>query len=130
MSIWVSHPVIGWDDYPDPDEPNPRGGEVRSYATGWSNHYPTRNGHVEQPASIHLASIPAWCVPGHQDSTSDEEQGEWLRIDIESWAHDWHSGGKVVTGPDSAAVVLDEAAARQLVADLTSWLAAPKLARP
>ena len=94
MSIWCSLETIGWDDdrWTDIDG-NPitaerHGGEVRSYANGWSNHYPTTDGEVEQRASIDLADISAWCVPGHQDIANFDERGPWLRLSVNSANHD------------------------------------------
>ena len=121
MSIWASHDPVGHDDH----EPL-RGGDVRSYATGWSNHYPTTDGEVEQPAAVGIAHIPTWCVPGHRDADDydDFPLGPWVRLDVIT--HD-HENGKPVSGPWSHSVVMDEAAARQLAADLLKWADAPKV---
>ncbi len=126
MSIWCSHPDIGFDEHADPDEPQPNGGQVRSYATGWSNHYPTTNGEVEREASIDLATIPAWCAGGADDDFTS--LGPWIRLGINSHAHNFHKPEEV-SGPERADVVLDEGAARELVAQLTRWLDTPKVQR-
>lgn len=126
MSIWGSHGDIGW-DY---DENKFDGGEVRAYANGWSNHYPSAD--VEAPASIGLADIPAYCVPGHDQSGENftcsgcgeyhdayPERGEWVRLDIDSLgALSWPE-------PIHASVVLDEQAARSLADALIAWAIRP-----
>ena len=120
MSIWCSQPEIGRPDFPDDEQR----GVVLSYATGWSNHYPVP-GDPEQPAQLSTAVIPAWCVPGHEES-GDSTPGPWIRLDVDTWAHDWAAGGKTIVGPLNVSVILDEAAAQALVDDLTDWLARPK----
>ena len=120
MSIWASTTTAGH----DPDGLHPmRGGQVRSYADGWSNHYPTTNGDVEQPAGIHLAIIPSFCVPGHADEDEeDEPTGPWLRLDVDTREHDRNDG--MPTGRRRfASVILDPPAAQQLAADLAEWAA-------
>lgn len=126
MSIWCSHDTIGFDDSEPPS------GQVRSYATGWSNHYPTTTGDVEQEASVEIAHIAPWCVPGHRDIGDEWDgtgfvYGDWLRLDIYSQQHDFHSGGKPTGAPLSASVVMDETAVRELRDQLTSWLDAKKV---
>lgn len=111
MSIWVSH--------------GPVGGDVRSCANGWSNHYPTTDGTVERPAAIDLASIPTWCVPGH-DLTEGRARGPWLRLGVFTARHDFRDP-RVVLERLSANVVMDESAVRDLVAQLTDWLDTPKV---
>lgn len=123
MSIWCSWEDIGFEDWPDaPKRPN--GGQVRSYATGWSNHYPTKDDTVERKASVHLASMPVWCVPGHEEKY-DERYGPWLRLGLESWEHDY-SKPESVKGRQDATVVMDEKAVRALVEQLQRWLDHPK----
>lgn len=125
MSIWCSGTHIGFDDDDaDPDVPDPFGGQVRSYATGWSNHFPTIDGKVERPASIDLATMPAWCAGGADDDF--ESLGPWARLTVRSAAHNYFNPVEV-TGPEIATVVLDEGAAGELVAQLTDWLARPKV---
>lgn len=119
MSIWCSWREIGWDKWRK--KPRFVHGEVRSYASGFSNHYPTSDGEYEQPADIGISSIPVWCVAGHRDEDGDEI-GPWLRLDIGTWDHD--SGRPRV--PVQAAVVMDEKAVRSLVKDMRAWLKAPK----
>lgn len=136
MSIWCSWPEVGYDIEPPgievihigdrPDPSIPQGGEVRSYAVGFSNHYPTRDGEYEQPAHVGINHCPVWCVPGHRDEYDDETVGEWVRLDVYTAAHDFHQGGKPTGEYDLASVVMDEAAARALAADLLEWADRPK----
>lgn len=119
MSIWCSLPAIGFDD----DELDEPVGQVRSYASGWSNHYPTTDGTVERDATLDLAYIPAWCAGGDDDS---DAVGPWLRLGVRSHAHNYSSPAEVV-GRADATVVLDEDAVRALVDQLTQWLARPKV---
>lgn len=120
MSIWVSRPGIGFDELEDAPA-----GQVRSYANGWSNHYPTTDGTVEREASVDTAHVPAWCVPGHEDNFDGETVGGWLRLTVRTTEHDFWSPRRVV-GDQVASVVIDEDAARALVADLRDWLDTPK----
>lgn len=115
MSIWSSRADIGYDEWPG-EEPKPPG-DVRSYAVGWSNHYPTPD--VEKPAFIGTASIPPWCVPGHQDEAADEDMatGPWLRVHVVTW-NDEYDRPMIA---DGATVILDVDAARSLAAELLSW---------
>lgn len=122
MSIWCSGPTIGFDVWEDP--PVPVIGQVRSYATGWSNHYPTIAGDVERPATVDLAHIPAWCAGGEDDDF--DSLGGWVRLSVVGHEHDYKEPTKVL-GPIDAAVVLDEAAVRELVRQLSSWLDRPKV---
>ena len=145
MSIWCSWPAIGHDPH---DEEPLRGGEVRTYATGWSNHFPTADGEAELPASIDLADIAPWCVPGHEQDAANyrctgcgaehdhPECGPWLRLGLYAeQSRTWHgsldSHGVfapiVSTATMHATVVLDEDAARALRDDLTAWLDRPKV---
>lgn len=122
MSIWCSWRTIGHDE----DDEDPQRGEVRSYAYGWGNHYPTTDGQVEQPANVELAYLPAICVPGHQDEVDvDEDMGPWLRLYMTSRQRIYINGEPI--GRKSAAVVIDEAAARHLAADLLEWANWPKV---
>lgn len=125
MSIWCSWEAVGWDD--EADEPTPNG-SVRSYASGWSNHYPTNDDTVEMPSTISLAHIAPWCVPGHPDATETAagECGDWLRLTVDTWEHNWKAPTSII-GDLNASVVLDETAARTLRDQLTDWLARPKL---
>ena len=122
MSIWCSGPSIGFDAYDD--EPQPNGGQVRSYATGWSNHYPTIDGDVEREASIELATIPAWCAGG--EACDSASVGRWLRLSVDTSEHNFNKPTEVV-GCVHASVVMDEAAVRHLAQELTEWLAIPKV---
>jgi hypothetical protein len=132
VSIWASLPGIGWDsdELDDGYYLTPRGGQVRAYIDGWSNHYPD-DVHVESELS--LAETPAWCVPGHEGhggQTPDSDDaviGPWLRLGIHT-VDQGIKDGKVVLGDDvSTLVVLDEAAVNQLIADLIEWRDAPKV---
>lgn len=114
VSIWCSWEPVGHEDG------DKRGGDVRSYAQGWSNHYPTTDGQVEKPCHVGIAHIPTWCVPGHRDADSAEDDplGPWVRLDVVTYDHE---RGKPVGGPWAHSVVMDEGAARQLAADLLAW---------
>ena len=114
MSIWASRINIGHDNSPWPEERPP--GEVRSYANGWSNHYPTPD--VEKPAFVGTAHIPPYCVPGHgDDAASEEATGPWLRLHVAVWNEEL--GSPMI--PDGGAIILDPDAARSLAAELLSW---------
>ncbi|MGZ6852492.1 MAG: hypothetical protein ACXVGC_00255 [Mycobacteriaceae bacterium] len=122
MSIWCSWESVGYDDS---DPKTPRGGEVRSYASGWSNHYPTDD--VELPTSVGLAHIAPWCVPGYEQGNEVEIEhlvGPWVRLDV--LTHEYRNGKPVEPDPWCHSVVMDEAAARQLAADLLTWADTPK----
>jgi hypothetical protein len=119
MSIWCSLPAIGF--AAELDEPV---GQVRSYASGWSNHYPTTDGAVEREAALDLAYIPAWCAGGADDDF--EVVGPWFRLGLYSHTHNYSSPADVV-GPADATVVLDEDAVRALIGELTVWLNRPKV---
>jgi len=104
VSIWCSSPAIG-----QAANDAPRPGVVLTYADGFSNHYPDMTGSHEWPASVEIAEIAPWCVPGHEECDEcDEHAGPWLRLSM------WALGL-------NAAVVLDEAAARELAGDLLAW---------
>lgn len=142
MSIWCSWPEIGFTIEPpgmtvvyldeqgnQVDAPDPNlveGGEVRSYAVGFSNHYPTRDGEFEQPANVSLNHCPVWCVPGHHDEEDDKTVGEWVRLDVYTAEHDFDQGGKPTGEYTLASVVMDEKAAAALAADLLDWVSRPK----
>ena len=130
MSIWCSQEAIGFDDAWRRAQ-KPHGGQVRSYASGWSNHYPTTDGKVERRACIDLATIAPWCVPGHDDIEGFEGMacGPWLRLCLNSSDHDYHNPRSIL-GPENASVVMDEAAVREMVAQLTEWLNRPKVHPP
>lgn len=117
MTIWASHDPIGTEVRSD--RARDFRGVVLSFATGWSSHYPSTGGDVEQPAAVRLASIPRWCVPGHEDEEDFESTGPWVRVDLEGWRHiDGQSTGERVF----QSVILDEDAARSLASDLLEWV--------
>jgi hypothetical protein len=120
MSIWCSLPVIGFDEFDDPV------GQVRSYANGWSNHYPTTDGVVERDATINLAYIPAWCAGGPDDDF--ESVGPWVRLGVRSYLHDMSAPTETARKVE-AVVVMDEDAVRVLVGELNQWLDRPKVSR-
>lgn len=105
MSIYCSRVTLGHDAWGE--------GQGRVFAHPNNDlrllgldHWPTGN--------IDTAHIPAWCVPGHQDETdNDEEASEWLRVSMSS--NDTYS-----------TVLIDQDAARALIADLQNWLGIPK----
>lgn len=135
MSIWCSWNPVGYEE-PEPRRRDARRrGEVRSYANGWSNHYPTRDGKVECRASVDIAHIAPWCTPGWQQKdpglpnfTSGDrcEVAEWLRLTVYTRHHDFNSG-EATNEMRCEAVVMDEEAVRALVADMTAWLDLPKV---
>jgi hypothetical protein len=143
MSIWCSWPWVGHDPF---DGEAPRGGEVRTYAQGFSNHYPDTSGSHELPATIDLAHVAPWCVTGHdsgeapewrcsgcdESHESNERQvGAWLRLGIAAaaglnfWAKD--AEGNPTRERVDAEVVLDERAVLRLYHDLGDWLMLPKV---
>lgn len=124
MSIWCSRPTIGHDPDVAGQEQVDVPVQVRSYANGWSNHYPTVDGAVERDARIDIAVIPAWCAGGDHDDF--DSVGPWLRLGVHSWRHDLHQPANVLD-ETSAVVVLDEAAVRALVDQLNGWLSQPKV---
>lgn len=140
MSIWCSHETIGFeqvgysleDDDGAPIKPT-MNGNVRSYASGWSNHYPTTDGGVEQPAAVDLASIAPWCVPGNQeDNVPLMAAGPWLRMCVTSWGHCVMTTPAVPAGHpngemETASVVMDESAVVALRDQLNAWLAKAKV---
>ena len=121
MSIWCSREHIGNEtDWPEPGMP----GVVASYAEGWSNHYPDPVAGPESECGISTAHIPTWCVPGHEETAGvDDERpfGEWLRLDVNGWEHDFHNPRVRPTEQRLVSVVLDETAARSLAAELLAW---------
>ena len=131
MSIWCSWESIGWEPTADVIYGNGRRatepahmerGAVRAYRAGFSNHYPDDS---DPGAMVGVASIPAWCVPGHDDER-DDSFGPWLRLSIDSpQAQDWYDpdpSKRPTPAPVFADVVLDEAAVAALRDDLTAWL--------
>jgi hypothetical protein len=78
-------------------------GTVLAY-TG-SHRFPTAD---DPPATVDLASIPAWCVPGCTNDTLSDV-GEYLRLSA-----------------DGADVILTETAVLKLYHQLGEWLMTPK----
>lgn len=143
MSIWCSWPHVGRDRFEDDEL---RGGEVLTYAQGFSNHYPDLSGDFELPAAIGLAHIAPWCVSGHDSGAEPDwicsacgkshemnegEVGDWLRLSVHAaaglnfWAKD--AEGRPTREVVGADVVLDEAAVLRLYHDLGDWLMRPKV---
>lgn len=142
MSIWASNDVAGEDvNYQF-------NGDVVSYITGWSNHYP---GYfpsqlagdygvntlldTETPAAISTAWIPPWCVPGHENQAEidgldvDTHLGPWLRLDIDMrdvniLTKDDHP---FISEPTLHSVCLNETAVTALRDNLNEWLTRIKL---
>lgn len=98
MSIWASRIPIGWAE----------NGKVK-VCTDFDR-YPDYDGGLSE---VEVASIPAWCVPGHEDEYDSEAVGPWLRL---------------ATGSES--VVLDERAVRTLRRQLGEWLGLDKVRPP
>lgn len=116
MSIWCSR---GY------DEIDGQRGTVVAYADGWSSHYPAAD---DPPATVDLAVVPAWCVPGQPEDR--DGIGPWLRIGIASpFALSWWDriDGKPRPAPVYADVVMDEAAVLALYHDLGDWLMQSKV---
>jgi hypothetical protein len=126
VSIWASKrddvgrttSASGWPDEFD--------GSVRTYADGWSNHYP--DDAVEKPAAVSLAEIPPWCVPGHREASEgrgaddaeySENPGPWLRMGLLTQSRRRDDGGPAI--PDGSTVVMNPDAARQLGTALLAW---------
>lgn len=135
MSIWCSWPQVGYDVHAE--EPL-RGGEVLTFAQGFSNHFPDSERTHELPAAIDLAHIAPWCVPGHDEPCptcggghDHPEVGPWVRLSVRAdaglsfWAKD--EDGNPIQERVEADVVLDEAAALRLFHDLGDWLQMPKV---
>lgn len=128
MSIWCSFDVCGADEDGDGD------GTVISYIRGWSNHYPEHNLphhgiENEVPASVGIAWIPPWCVPGHEDSDLDESDAlaPWLRLDLSMHDVSIWPNTKLIEEMALHSVILNEGAVRKLRDHLTDWLDTPKL---
>lgn len=121
MSIWSSWEDVGYDDMMWGGKR--KRGEVRSYAILWSNHYPTTDGKVEQPASVGICHIPQWCVPGHRDEPEEYDSvAPWVRLTVVTSGHDHANPPDPLPRPEGHSVVMDEKAARALVKDLNAWL--------
>lgn len=123
MSIWCSWPGVGHNDH------EPQRGEVRSYAEGWSNHFPTVGDAAELPATVDVAHIAPWCVPGHDEcgDCDGTHVGPWLRLTLhadkaKSW-WDRTTGDEPGVRAFTDSVVMDRAAVEALAADLGRWLA-------
>lgn len=131
MSIWASYGPIGWEPQSEQSTDGVHWhtvpgrmerGTVVAYRQGWSNHYPGQ----DPGATVGVAHIPAWCVPGHKDADGSDEcdvVGPWLRLDIDSPdAKAYGAGGVEHSAPVHGSAVLDEAAARSLRDDIDAWL--------
>lgn len=125
MSIWSSWTEVGYDLLWS-KRPKKVRGQVRAYRNGFSNHYPDS---TDGPATVGIASIPTWCVPGRDEEDYDKA-GPWLRLSVDSpYAMTWwtRDGDQPTPEPVHACVVMDEAAVRALRDDLEAWLAMPKV---
>lgn len=99
MSIYSSWPVIGATEDGEPD------GTVLWYLNSARFPFPADPG-----MTVEIASIPAWCVPGHADAEDSTDVGEYLRLTV----------------TEDRDVILTEAAAAELHAQLGEWLETPK----
>lgn len=101
MSIFASWPVIGATEDGEPD------GTVLWYLN--SSRFPFA---ADPGMTVEIASIPAWCVPGHADADAEDstDVGEYLRLTV----------------TDEHDVILTEAAAAELHTQLGRWLDTPK----
>jgi hypothetical protein len=126
VSIWCSRPAVGTEPHGD----EPPVGHVLSYVEGFSNHYPTSgHGIVEAEGWIDTASIPVWCVPGHEYSEEyyGDRLGPWLRLTVDTVRLSvWPTPDSPSGEPVHVSVVLDEAAVQALVDDMSEWLDRPK----
>ena len=141
MSILGSREDIGWEEGGSElgadgewrEVPGQWGenGRVLSYCDGWSNHYPNEDSGVELPATICLAEIPSWCVPGHRDSEDHGVLGPWVRLDVDSprAVTVWSPGSihQPQPNPQHVSVILDEQAAKALRDQIDEWLDARKV---
>lgn len=99
MSIFSSWPVIGATEDGEPD------GTVLWYLN--SARFPF----VADPGkTVEIASIPAWCVPGHADAEDSTDVGEYLRLTV----------------TEDRDVILTDAAVLKLYHQLGDWLVTPK----
>lgn len=121
MSIWSTWVAAGHDD----SGLHAPIGDVRSYATGWSNHYPDTV--VEQPSCVMVGVIPQWCVPGHQDDAMCDAVGEWLLLTAVGWRHDFASPAAPPAERESVSVSMNADAVRALRDQLTAWLDGPRV---
>lgn len=111
MSIFASYPDIGSREDDDTTD-----GTVLAYEG--SHRYP-RPG--DPHATVGLASIPAWCVPGRGEDDSDDV-GPWVRLDVTT-----PNPHCVMRTTDEQTVLLSETAARALAAQLVEWADQPKV---
>lgn len=99
MSIFSSGPLIGATEDGEPD------GTVLWYLNSARFPFPADPG-----MTVELASIPAWCVPGHAAAEDSTDVGEYLRLTV----------------AEDRDVILTEAAAAELHTQLGQWLETPK----
>lgn len=115
MSIFASYPDIGSREDDDSTD-----GTVLAYEG--SHRYP---GAADRHATVGLASIPAWCVPGHdepEDYVDYDCVGPWVRLDVTTP----NPHGDLRT-TNAQTVLLSETAARALAAQLVQWADQPKV---
>ena len=109
MSIYCSRITVGRDPW---ESPSTQKGKVFTHP---QNNLRLLDLPVWPEGSIHLAHIPAWCVPGHETEEENyDEIAPWLRLSVDA-------GGGYLD------VVLNEDAARALAADLVEWANYPKV---
>ena len=109
MSIYCSRVTLGL-DYWAGKKPR-RNGRVVTYP---NNRLALVDADNWPQGNVDTASIPAWCVPGHEEEYDGEAISEWMRLSVSS------AGSHL-------SVLIDQKAARLLVKDLRSWLKYPKV---
>lgn len=145
MSIWCSWDHVGTVKQWMPESGAAQGGNVLSYARGFSNHHPDLSGTHERPAAIALSTTAPWCVPGHDQEGAgftctgcgrrhgeeSEDVGPWLRMEVAApeslsfWVKD--AEGKPTVAEKGVIVVMDEAAVKTLWTQLGEWLKTNKV---
>jgi hypothetical protein len=90
-----------------------------------SHLYPTR---ADPPAHVGLSHIPAYCVPGREESGLDwPGNGQWLRLHVATvgpHGGEWSHRPMI---PPGGTVVLTRKAARALALQLLAWSETPEV---